>query len=660
MARVYESAIKIGATVSSAFRRDTQNAASALLKLGDATKRLKDAEKSAAAYRKLDDAVKRSKAKYDQATSSLRRLQEAEKAAGGATKESTQWQKAGARAVAAAAREMDRATTAAGKNAKALRDLGIDTSKLTAEQHRLARATKLSEAKDRLFGTHKGEKGPLFQKLGQQASAVSRDVAVLGTAATVAGGAMVGLMLKSLHAADEIGDTSDKIGISAKALQELRYGAQQSGAEAEELDKALKKMLVTVGHFKAAKPKAGGGGGLIPGLEKLDAGEGGDAATETDPFKRIGLNAKKLAALKPEEQFKKIAAGMKTLKTQADRAAVSTAIFGKAAQSLDPFLREGPAGIEKLSKAANQYGGVLSQDVIDAADETDKAMRDARMAIGGLTNTLGAALLPTATKVFKEFAQWVAKNRTQIKEWAATTAKWIEQKGLPALLKFAAGVKELAGSVIHGATWLANFVGGWDRLAIILAGLRLAPLAKTMGEIAIEGTKATIALLKFAAANNAANAGGSGLLGMIGKAGLIGAAGAGGLYVGSKLGEYALEKHDEWDKMKLDTMDAETATLKKRRDAARAGRAAVQTIGLWSSLGINMPGAAGGRSVAAADQALAKAGGNGGQVVFAPQISVGADQTRDQLSANYDKAKPMVLEAWEREQRNRQRVAFSE
>ncbi len=667
MSRVYETAIKVGATVSAAFKRDSQNAAAAMLKLSDATKKLKDASKSAAAFGKLDDAVKKSKAKYDQATASLRRLQEAEKAAGGATKESTQWQKAGQRAVAAAAREMDRATKAAEHNARALRGLGLDTSKLAAEQKRLAAATKLSEIKDRLFRGKDG-KPALFQKAGTQVAGVARDVAILGAAATSAGAAMVGLMMKSLSAADEIGDTSDKIGISATALQELRYGAKQSGAEAEELDKALKKMLVTVGHFKAAKGKAGGGGGagLIPGLEKL--GEGGAAApagAETDPFKRIGLNAKQLATLKPEEQFKKIAAGLQTLKTQADRAAVETAIFGKAAQSLDPFMREGPAGIDKLSKAAHQYGGVLSKEVIDAADEADKAMRDASMAMGGLTNTLGAALLPTATKVFREFAMWVSKNRVQIKEWAEKTATWIGNTALPALIKFGSEIKKLAESVVRGATWLADFVGGWDRLVVVLAALRLAPVAKTLGEIAIEGTKAAAALIKFAAANAAANTAGGGGPGIPGVPGVRGGA-AGGLM--SKLGAAtivgglgiwatgaALDTLEEYEDIQLKKKALDIEQMKKGRDAKKAGRAAGQTLALWSSLGID---AAGGGSISAANQALAKAGGGGKTEINLGGVNVnmGGDPTKDQFVGAFNKAGE---DSWEKLQRERQRVAYA-
>jgi hypothetical protein len=302
MSRLYQTAIEIGARISKTFKSETIGAATALSKLTAETKKLREAEKAAAAYKKLDDAVKRSKTKYDQASAALRKLEEAEKAAGGATKESTVWRKAGERAVAAAAREMDRGTKSAEKNAAALRQMGVDTANLVREQNRLAGASKFAAARDRLFGKPSKEKTPLVQKAGQQFSSVARDVAILGTAAVGTGAAMAALVIRTLKAGDEIGDTADKLGIGAKALQELRYGAEQSGAEVGAVDIAIRKMAVSVGHFQAMKGKGGGGPLAIPGLQSLDQAGGGAAAAAVNPFKTIGLDAKKLAGLKPEEQ----------------------------------------------------------------------------------------------------------------------------------------------------------------------------------------------------------------------------------------------------------------------------------------------------------------------------------------------------------------------
>jgi hypothetical protein len=476
-------------------------------------------------------AIVAAKAKYNTAAESLRRLEAAEKAAGGATKESTKWRKAGERALAATARELDRATKALEKNAQAQRKANVE---------------QIKAARLRLFG--QASKTPLFQKAGQQIGGVAREAFLLGTAGAGAAAAMGALVIKTLKAADEVGDTADKLGIGAEKLQELRYGAAQSGAEVGSLDRSLGKMAITIGKFKAPKGKGGAGGFAIPGVEMLGTGGEGGGAAEANPFKRIGLDAKKLAALKPEEQLKKIAAGMATLKTHADRAAVAQAIFGKGATDIIPFLEEGAAGIDRLARDAHKYGGVLSAEAIKNADLADKAMRDAEMAFGGLTATLTADLLPVATKVFKEFSGFVAGNRAQIKAWAESTAKWVENKGIPALKELAREAKDFALRMVELVQGAAGLVGGFRNLGYVLVGLRLAPLAITMAKISATTFKAADGLFKYAAAAKQAQAvggvsqvkleGGGKLLGLAASAAMLAQAAAIGYAIGSALDSY--------------------------------------------------------------------------------------------------------------------------
>lgn len=82
-----------------------------------------------------------------------------------------------------------------------------------------------------------------------------------------------------------------------------------------------------------------------------------------------------------------------------------------------------------------------------------------------------------------------------------------------------------------------------------------------------------------------------GALGMLAKGGLIAGAGAAGLAAGVLVGEAALKKQDEYDQVRLTGMDIETARLKAQRDAMRRGRVAPQMLDLFSSVGVDIPGA---------------------------------------------------------------------
>lgn len=651
MSRVYETAIRIGASITKAFRADALGAAGALKQLAASTKSLETASKAAQAYKKLDDAVRSSKVRYDQASVALRRLEEAERKAGGATKESTAWRKAGEREVASAAREMDRATKAAERNAAALRKLGVDASRLAHEQKRLAAATAFSSARERVFGKRDPKEAvPLMQKAGGQVRGLASEAMWLGTAAAGAGVAMAGLVMHSLKAGDEIGDTADKLGIGSTALQELRYGAQQSGAEVGALDKALAKQAITIGKWKNAKGTGGRGGAMaIPGMQMLGTGGGeGGGGSETDPYKRIGLNAKALASLKPEDQLRKIADGLAKLKTHADKAAVAQEIYGKGVTEMLPFLEEGSAGIDKLSKAAHKYGGIMSPEAIKNADEADKALTNAKMAVFGVSNTLGAALLPTATRVFKEFSTWVAANRGQIQVWAQSAAAWIEGKGIPAILKIGAEVRSFGDKVLWLVNGAAQLVGGFGNLAIVVAAVRLAPLALTLGQIGISGIKAAFALGQFALA---AGAGGLSPLLTLGVAfGSIAiAAAAVGVAIWrivdavKELGGAGAVWNDLKDFAAHGGMGHMTRTGGGNRDMFEAQQAENQR---------NL------ELARARAQGLVGTSAQGGGVqVNVGDISIGGG-SRGNVSEQLDQVKAKALEAYDRRAANQRRVAY--
>jgi len=664
MSRTYETAIKIGATIAKAFKADTYNAAAALTKLTDATKKLKDAEKAAASYKKLDDAVNRSRGRYNQASEALRKLEAAEKAAGGATKESTQWRKAGERAVAKAAHEMDRATKAAEKNGAALRAMGVDTSKLSSEQERLARTLAATErkqkslasyehARERLFGKRK-EHEPLFAKAGEQIKGVGETILHFAEGALVAGEGLHLLAERTIHAGANIGETAEKLGIGARALQELRYGARQSGAEVEDLDRALAKMAVTIGKHKTGKGKAGPLG--IPGLQMLNTGDGGGGGAEADPFKRIGLSTKQLAGLKPDEQLKKIADGMAKLKTHSEKAAIAQAIFGKGAQNLLPYLSEGSAGIEKLSKSADKFGGVMTDESVAAAIAAEKASKDMKLAIEGTTNTIGSALLPTMTSAFKSISQWALENRGQIKEWAENIAKWIETKGIPAIKMIASEVKSFGSKVLWLVNGAAKLTGGFGNLAIAVGALRLAPLATTLGKIGIEGFKAAAAIFRYAAASRAAAAAG-GAPGVGGGAGGLGGAGAAlgigavvlgaGLYGINKFSEAGEARNQALEDAGVD-VNKNQLEMKNRNKLARIAR-------------LEAGGMTHGQAVYAAEHpgtALPRTGDAGGGVHVAPVVHIHDARSRHHVAKGMDHAKKEALEAYDRRAAHHRRVAY--
>lgn len=629
--RVYQTAIEIGAKISKAFRSDTLAAAASIRKLAADTKKLEAAKKAAEGYKHLGSAVTKAKVKYDLAREALRRLEEAEKAAGGATTESTKWRKAGERAVAAAAREMDRATKAAEKNARALRALGLSTANVAKEQKRLAAAAQFATARNRLFGESRGKEAlPLVQKAGEQIRGLARDVAVLGTATAGVGAGLIALVTRVGNAGDATAKMAKRVGIGVEALQELRYAGEREGASAEEVDKALARLTVTLGKARSAG-KAAGKGFSIPGLQMLgekveSGGAGGD-----DPFKRLGLNAKKLAALKPDEQIARIADAMGKL-TDAQRAAAAQELLGQGGLALIPLLKGGSKAIEQYRREARQLGFVMEKDAIARSEDFNDAMTDAKLAASGVATTLGVALLPVATRTFQKITTWVKANREQIRAWAESAAKWIEGRAVPAVITIASEVKGLARAAADLAGWIQNKLpGGFKTVAVAAAALRLAPLALTLTKIGVEAVKAASALVKFAAASRGLGGGGA-ALGLLGKAGMVGAAGAAGFAAGTWLDEKTglsdwisgTGRHSRV-KASEDAADVE-------RDRALAARvAAIRAQNEANRL-----------------RRAEAAGGGQTQISIHAPVTVGGTATREDIASGFDTAKMKALEDYER------------
>jgi hypothetical protein len=171
--------------------------------------------------------------------------------------------------------------------------------------------------------------------------------AVAGYFAAVGIDTLTRLVKSGLEYASSLGEQAQQLGVTTRALQEYRYAATQTGVSQEEMDNALSMGTKRLGEAAAgAKPTAEAYKKL--GVEIRDAGG----------------NVRNFGDLIPE-----IAEGISKLPSEAEQAAAATKIFGKSAQSLMPFLKEGKSGIDELRNAAQRLGIVLSEEQIRKADE---------------------------------------------------------------------------------------------------------------------------------------------------------------------------------------------------------------------------------------------------------------------------------------------------
>ena len=256
-----------------------------------------------------------------------------------------------------------------------------------------------------------------FRSAAQKAFGALRRAA-LG-AAVIAGSAILGFGISSIKTFAETGDAIQKMalrtGFSTEALSELGFAAEQSGASLETIEKAAKRMAVTI----------------------LDANMG--LSTAVDALDLLGLSVKDLEGLAPEEQFLTLLNAIGGVEDASLRAALAQRIFGRSGTELLPLLANGAEGIARLRQEARDLGIVFSQDAANSAAEFTDAMNELNQAVKGIQFEVGGLLAPHLT----DLARWFVDNRETI----ATFFNVARAVATPVFKSYIVGIRLVLGAL---------------------------------------------------------------------------------------------------------------------------------------------------------------------------------------------------------------------
>jgi uncharacterized phage infection (PIP) family protein YhgE len=163
-------------------------------------------------------------------------------------------------------------------------------------------------------------------------AAKTASTAIKGMAAGLAGlalgvgiGGLIRIGKQALDTADQLHDLSKQTGISIGALQSLQRQAEVSGSSAEQLNAGLLAMTRGVGQLQA------GTGRLASQLEHLDPVLAAQLKTVRDQETALDF----------------VAEALERAGTEAERQAISIAVFGEAGRELGVAFSEGAEGIAR-------------------------------------------------------------------------------------------------------------------------------------------------------------------------------------------------------------------------------------------------------------------------------------------------------------------------
>ncbi len=399
---------------------------------------------------------------------------------------------------------------------------------------------------------------PLVRGLNVASSklkAFGQSISGLGLKLTAVGAGIVTPILAAVKDFAEFGDSLEKMsrrtGVSAEALSEIGYAAQQSGTDLEDVETGLRRMQRTV----------------------VEAGAGSTGAAEA--LAKLGLSAEQLRQLSPEDQFSEIAKRLNGITDPTERAAAAMNVFGKTGTRLLPMVGD----LDALREEAKRLGITMSTDDARAAAELHEAMSKIKSVLRSVAAAIGSALAP----LLKEWATWITNIVVGTKKWLKENRGLIISALKIGVVILGVGVALVAlGAVISGIGTIVGVVS-----SIITGGVALitGTISTAIAIIGGIGTAfSAIASVVGAAVGFILTPVGALIVGLVALAGyLIYARGVGGKVV-DYLGARFNDLKDAALQVFAEIRDFALQSFQGIKDALAAGDVALAARILWLSL----------------------------------------------------------------------------
>jgi hypothetical protein len=225
-----------------------------------------------------------------------------------------------------------------------------------------------------------------------------------GLATVLAGFASVNAFKNVVNDIDRIGKTAQRLGSTTEELSRLRHAGDLTGVSFNTLAMGLQRMTRRVS----------------------EAAQGTGEAKQA--IKDLGLDARALGQLRPEDQFKAIADAMHKVGNKGDRVRLAMKLFDSEGVALIQTMEGGSAAINAMGADLDALGGTLTQDTVNSAVKA----KDAFTRMGASMDAVQIAIATSIGPALAEFASNVANAIPQAMGFARNAftlmrASFVEQ-----------------------------------------------------------------------------------------------------------------------------------------------------------------------------------------------------------------------------------------
>lgn len=299
----------------------------------------------------------------------------------------------------------------------------------------------------------------------KEATKLGKRLGIIFGAASAAIGFLV---KKTADYGGAVWDTAQKIGVTAKAWQELVYVAEQSGVEQASLSKSLQTLNKNI----------------------VAAADGNK--TMATWFRRAGVSIKDAnGRLKSADTvLTELSGRLEKIPDSAKKTALMMALVGQSGADLVPMLNMGKKGIEELRKEAHKLGLVMSDEDLKAASEFNNNLARLLRTMQGITRYIGSLLIPVFDDVVISLKDWILANRELIQ---SKVKEWVDRlrEKLPELKKqffeVAEKVKNFFIKIAENLDKIGGFSTALKILGVIIAGPLLMSIALLIKAFAVLG-----------------------------------------------------------------------------------------------------------------------------------------------------------------------------
>jgi hypothetical protein len=225
---------------------------------------------------------------------------------------------------------------------------------------------RLDEVGKKLEHTGKSGEGMFGKMVGAELLASGLEKA--GELAVEGAHHIAEMVEQTMEEVEQTHHLAESIGVATSSLQSLQAaGKLGAGLDPQAINTAVEHMSSKLGEA---------------------ATKGGESA---DALKRIGLDAKALAQLTPDEAFRAIAGKLGETESAYERAAIAKEIFGKAAGPQIALMAE---HLEENEAMARKFGVAMSEAAVEKVGKAKQSMDEFGLASKGAWNQFTVAIAP--------------------------------------------------------------------------------------------------------------------------------------------------------------------------------------------------------------------------------------------------------------------------